>query len=302
MVIGNYGMVKMMISRFETDKVYIVAEVGQNHNGNVRLAKDLIDDASLAGCSAIKLTKRDIASELTDEAYKRIYDSKNAFARTYGKHREFLELSFEDHRLLKKYANNRGMDYFISFCDIPSLEFAIELEVPLLKLPSKEITNLPLLHEMIKKDKPIAFSIGLATKKTLERAAVLLINNDAIMVVCTSEYPTEVDNVNLNRILEYPRWKKGFSSHIPDPTLGIAAVAMGAKYIEYHITLDREMKGTDQSVSLELDEMLYMVDAIKNLTIALGDRKIPEKLPKYLQYYEKKLMKKECEDGIWRIH
>ena len=291
------------MNRFEFDKVYIVAELSQNHNGDMGIARQLIDDAADAGCSAIKLIKRDISCELTDEAYDRVYNSPNRFAETYGRHREFLEFNEDQHRLLKKYTNNRGMDYFLSVRDLPSLEFALSLDPPLLKVASVDITHLPLLHAIAKSGKPVAFSTGMATKEQLETAMNILTDNDTIMVICTSQYPSYLDNIHLNRMKAYPEWKKkGFSCHVPDPILGIAAVAMGAIYIEYHITVDREMKGTDQTVSLEIDEWAYMVSTIKDLTIALGSDEIPDEIPEYLQKTMKKLRKKECEDGVYRIH
>jgi len=289
------------LNRYETDDIYIVAEIGQNHNGELKLAKELIDDAYLAGCSAIKTAKRDLKYELSDKAYKRIYDSPNAFARTYGKHREFLELSFEDHKFLKRYANNRKMDYFLSVCDIPSLEFAMELDCPLIKVPSKEINNIPLLEAIAICGKPVAFSIGLATKDEVEDAMLRFISSDTIMVITTSMYPTYLDNINLNRLKVYPTWKKGFSCHNPNPVLGVAAVVMGAKYIEFHITLDREMKGSDQICSLEVDDFAFMVNSINDIQIALGSETIPEKLPRYLDSTKKKLRKEIDEDGVYRI-
>lgn len=286
------------MNRFEIDDVYIVAEIGQNHNGDIKIAKELIDDAAEAGCSAVKSAKRDLSHELSKEAYNRPYDSPNSFGKTYGEHRKFLELSFEDHRLLKKYTNNRRMDYFLSVCDIPSLEFALSLDPPLIKIPSKEICNLALLEKVAETGKKVAFSIGLATYPDIIKASEFL-PQDSIIVICTSEYPTDLDNIHLRRIYN---WKNiGFSSHCPDPMLGIAAVAMGARYIEYHVTLDRNMKGTDQCVALEFDEMFYMVGAIKDLMIALGSDNIPAELPRYLLETKKKLMKVEQPDGVYRI-
>ena len=257
------------MNRFEIDKVYIVAELSQNHNGSMELARTLIDDAADAGCSAIKLIKRNISCELTKEAYDRVYDSPNRFAETYGKHREFLEFSPEQHRILKKYTNNRNMDYFLSVRDIPSLEFVLTLDPPLIKIASIDITHIPLLKAVAKTGKPVAFSIGTATKKEVETAMAILAGNETIMVICTSQYPSYLDNIHLNRMKSYPMYKKGFSCHIPDPILGIASVSMGAKYVEYHISLDREMKGTDQSVSLEVVEWAFIISAIKDITIAL---------------------------------
>lgn len=291
------------MNRFETDDIYIVAEIGQNHNGDLEIAKRLIDAAYDARCSAVKLAKRDIASELSTAAYSKLYKSPNAFAASYGKHREFLEFSPEQHRILKKYANNRKMDYFLSVCDIPSLEFALTLKPPLIKIPSKEINNIPLLKAAAECGKPIAFSTGLCTKDELEDArryfdkGLYLYD---ILVICTSQYPCEYDNVNLNRIKKW-NGRVGFSSHTPDPMLGIAAVAMGATYIEYHITLDREMKGTDQQCSLEFDEFEYLVRTIETLQIALGNGEISTEIPYYLKDVREKLEKHRCDDGVYRI-
>jgi len=284
-------------------KVYIVAEISQNHNGDIKIAKQLIEDARLAECDAVKLNKRHLPHELTEEAWDRPYDSPNSFGPTYGAHRSFLEFNEVQHRELKKYAENRGLDYLLSVCDIPSLEFALSLKPKLIKIPSKEITNLPLLERAAEIDIPVAFSIGLANNLDIERAMFALGNRaDDILVICTSEYPTELDNVHLNRLKAYPQWKKGFSSHTPDPALAIAAVALGAEYIEFHITLDREMKGSDHVVALELEELIYMVNCIRDIEIALGCDRIWEHTPSFILPVKKKLMKKRCEDGIWRIH
>lgn len=287
------------------NRVYIVAEVSQNHNGEINIAKELIEMAAMTGCDAVKFNKRYMPHELTQEAYDRPYDSENAFGSTYGEHRDFLEFSEDQHKFLKKYAENRGLDYLLSVCDIPSLNFAISLGNRLIKIPSKELTNLPLLEELTKHTGiQVAFSIGMVNGLELTKALDILdrCTKQPIMVICTSEYPTDLDNVHLNRIYTYRIYPKGFSSHIPDPILGIAAVAMGAEYIEYHITLDREMKGSDQYVALEFEELGFLVDSIRNLQIALGDIETPLNIPEYLIPARKKLLKEKCEDGIYRIH
>ncbi len=282
-------------------KVYIVAEISQNHNGDIDIAKDLIEYARLAGCDGVKLNKRHIPHELTKEAMLRPYNSPNAFAQTYGMHREFLEFNEEQHRELKKYAENRDLDYLLSVCDIPSLDFALSLNPKFIKIPSKEITNIPLLAEIAKYRIDVVFSIGLGTEEEIKTALRILRERNPTVVICTSQYPTELDNINLNRIKSFKGYKVGFSAHVPDPMLGIAAVAMGAEYIEYHITMDRKMMGSDQKVALELEELVYVVDCIRDLQIALGNDKCFKILPKYLESTKKKLMKEECEDGIWRI-
>jgi len=285
------------MNRFETDDVYIVAEIGQNHNGKLEIAKMLIDDAYNAGCSAVKSAKRDLTCEMTTLAFKSEYESDNSFGETYGDHREFLELSEEEHRILKKYTNNRGMDYFLSVCDIPSLIFALTLDPPLIKIPSKEIGNIPLLKRLATHDIPTILSMGLSTMDEFDNAIAILPN--AIICVCTSQYPCEYDNINLRRLNHYTG-RQGFSSHNPDPLLGIAAYVLGATYIEYHITLDMEMKGSDHVCSLEMTEFANLIDGIMTMKISLGNGKMLTKIPYYLQPMAKKLLKHKCEDGVYR--
>ncbi len=290
------------MSRFETDDIYIVAEIGQNHNGELELAKNLIEEAYLSGCSAVKSAKRDLTCELTAESFNRPYNGPNSFGKLYGDHRSFLELSQREHRILKKYANNRKMDYFLSVCDIPSLEFALTLDPPIIKIPSKEVNNIPLIKKAISYGKIIVISMGLSTKKEFNDVLYIFFEkNNVIPVVCTSQYPCEYDNVNLKRLFRYKEYRNGFSSHTPDPMLGVAAVAMGATYIEYHITLDREMKGSDHSCSLELEEFGYLVDSINTLQLAMGDGKMLRELPYYLKPIAEKMKKHKCDDGVYRI-
>ncbi len=291
------------MSRFETDDIYIVAEIGQNHNGELELAKNLIEEAYISGCSAVKLAKRDLGHELSKESYNRLYNNPNSFGATYGEHRKFLEFSPEQHRILKKYANNRKMDYFLSVCDIPSLVFALTLDPPVIKIPSKEVNNIPLIEESAKYGKPIIISMGLSTEDEFDNSIEIIEEEKIrpIICVCTSQYPCEYDNVNLYRLFYYSSYKIGFSSHTPDPMLGVAAVAMGATYIEYHITLDREMKGSDHICSLELEEFGYLVDSINTLQLAMGDGKMLRELPYYLKPIAEKMKKHKCDDGVYRI-
>ena len=289
------------MNRFETDDIYIVAEIGQNHNGDLDIAKMLIDEAYNAGCSAVKSAKRDLGCEMTTLAFTSKYDSENSFGDTYGAHRQFLELTEEEHRILKKYTNNRKMDYFLSVCDMPSLEFALTLNPPLVKIPSKEIGNVPLLERAAGCGLPVVLSMGLATLSEFFEALKILEDVDVITCTCTSQYPCEYDNVNLNRLKNYGKGRVGFSSHTPDPILGIAAVVLGATYIEYHITLDREMKGSDQICSLEMNEFGELVDGIRTIIISLGTGRMDTDIPYYLKLTAKKLLKHKCEDGVYRI-
>jgi len=287
------------MNRFETDDIYIVAEIGQNHNGDLDIAKMLIDEAYDAGASAVKSAKRDLTCELTTLAFGKLYENDNSFGETYGDHRQFLELSEEEHRILKKYTNNRKMDYFLSVCDIPSLEFALSLNPPLVKIPSKEINNIPLLKRVSVCGKPVVISMGLARLQDFSKALDII--PDAIICTCTSQYPCEYDNVHLKRLKNYSDNRVGFSSHTPDPMLGIAAVVLGATYIEYHITLDAQMKGSDHICSLEMDQFDKLVDGVMTINIAMGDSKMLTEIPYYLRPAAKKLLKHKCEDGVYRI-
>jgi sialic acid synthase SpsE/spore coat polysaccharide biosynthesis protein SpsF (cytidylyltransferase family) len=255
---------------------FIIAEIGQNHNGDVNIAKRLIDMAVRCGANAVKFQKRDIDSELTKEAFDKIYDNPNSFGRTYGEHRIFLELDEQQHGELKEYALASGITYFCTPCDTPSVELLERINCPFYKVASRDLTNIPLLERIGKTGKPVIISTGMADFNDIDNALKALDRGPESVVImqCTSEYPCKLENVNL-RAMDTLRKKYGHLIGLSDHSSGVivsaAAAVMGAVMIEKHITLDRSMKGTDQPGSLEEAGLKKLVEYIRAIEIANGD-------------------------------
>jgi 3-deoxy-D-glycero-D-galacto-nononate 9-phosphate synthase len=266
---------------------YIIGEIGQNHNGSVELAKVIIDLASreikdevfgnvLKGMDAVKLTKRDLKQELSKSQMDRIYDSPHSFGRTYGEHREKLELNNEEHYEVYLYAKEKGLDFVETLCAVGCLSMLRYFTPDKLKVASRDLTNLPLLAALAETKIPMIVSTGMAGKKELDDAIAVITkyHSDLSILHCVSQYPTEPKNVNLNTIPYLMKHYKDFVIGYSDHTIGIstpvAAVAMGAKIIEKHITLDRRMKGTDQAGSLGPDGVHRMVRDIRILDQSMG--------------------------------
>ena len=255
---------------------YIIAEIGQNHNGEVRIAKKLIDMAVDCGANAVKFQKRDIPSELTKEAFDKPYDNPNSFGKTYGEHRMFLELDEAQHLELKEYASARGITYFCTPCDVPSVELLERISCPFYKVASRDLTNIPLLEALSKTGKPVIISTGMADLDDIDTAiSVLKLPKDKLIIMqCTSQYPCALENVNLKAMDTLKNkfgYVTGFSDHTSGVVISTAASVMGAAIIEKHITLDRTMKGTDQPGSLERSGLAKLIDYIRACEIAIGD-------------------------------
>lgn len=270
---------------------YIIGEIGQNHNGSVDLAKLLVEVSSrpivdtlfgekLIGMDAVKLTKRDLNQELSASQMARIYDNSNSFGRTYGEHRAFLELSDEEHFEVYKYTKEKGLDFVETLCAVGAMSLLKLFTPDKLKVASRDLTNLPLLEALAETKIPIIISTGMAGKKELDDALDIMsrYHSDISILHCVSEYPTQYKNVNLNTIKylkdNYRKYKIGYSDHTIGIATPLAAVAMGAEIIEKHITIDRQMKGTDQAGSLAIDGIGRMVRDIRNLEISMGEEDV----------------------------
>lgn len=277
-----------MIIKGET---YIIGEIGQNHNGSVDIAKLIVEliarpvkeevfDIDLKPMNAVKLTKRDLNEELTTTQMNRIYDSPNSFGRTYGEHRAALELSDEEHFEVYKYAKSLGLDFVETLCAKGCLSLLKLFTPSYLKVASRDLTNLPLLEAMAETKIPIILSTGMAGKKELDNAlgVITRYHSEISILHCVSQYPTHPENLNLNTILylkeHYPQYKIGFSDHTIGISAPVVAVGMGAEIIEKHITIDRHMKGTDQSGSLGPDGVNRMVRDIRICEHWLGVKDI----------------------------
>ena len=270
---------------------YVIGEIGQNHNGSVALAKLIIDlvsreikdevfDNVLKGMDAVKLTKRDLNQELSASQMNRIYDNPNSFGSTYGKHRAALELSDEQHFEVYKHAKEKGLDFVETLCAVGCLNMLKLFTPDKLKVASRDLTNLPLIAALAETKIPIIISTGMAGKKELDDAIQIITkyHSNVSILHCVSQYPTKPKNVNLNTISyllnNYKDYVIGYSDHTIGISTPIAAVAMGAKIIEKHITLDRRMKGTDQAGSLGPDGVYRMVRDIRILDKSMGSEDI----------------------------
>jgi sialic acid synthase len=269
---------------------YIIGEIGQNHNGSVDIAKVLIDIVSrevvdtfgnkLKGIDAIKLTKRDLNEELSTSQMNESYDSPHAFGRTYGEHRRYLELSDEQHFELFKYVKMQNIDLIETICAKGALSLLKLFTPDKLKVASRDITNIPLLEIMAETRIPMILSTGMSGKEELDIAlnTILKHHNKIYILHCVSQYPTEPQNVNLNTIRyllqNYPEFVIGYSDHTIGITMPLAAVAMGARLIEKHITVDRGLKGTDQAGSLGPDGIHRMIRDLRLLELSMGKEDI----------------------------
>lgn len=266
---------------------YIIGEIGQNHNGSVDIAKLIIDVVSrpvvdklfgkkLKGMDAVKLTKRDLKQELSASQMSKLYDTPHSFGKTYGEHREFLELDDQEHLEIYNYAKSYGLDFVETLCAIGCLSLLKLFTPDKLKVASRDLTNLPLLNAMAETKIPIILSTGMGGVKEIDNALEVITKHHSNIGIlhCVSEYPTRYENVNLNTIKylqkNYSDYTIGYSDHTIGIATPIAAVAMGSEIIEKHITLDRMMKGTDQAGSLAVEGIERMVRDIRNLEMSFG--------------------------------
>ncbi|MBI4647766.1 MAG: N-acetylneuraminate synthase family protein [Bacteroidia bacterium] len=270
---------------------YLIGEIGQNHNGDIDIAKKLIDIVTapiidklfnrlLKPMDAIKLTKRDLTEELSTSEWNAPYNNPHSFGKTYGEHRQFLELDDEQHYELYRYAKEKQLDFVETLCAKGCLSLLKYFSPDRLKVASRDLTNLPLLHALGETKIPIILSTGMTGEEELEQAidVITRYHSNITVLHCLSQYPADYININLNTILflktKYPDYKIGYSDHSIGILMPVVAVALGAEVIEKHITLDREMKGTDHKGSLSPDGIFRMIRDVRNLELAMGEKKI----------------------------
>lgn len=259
--------------------VIIIAEAGVNHNGSIETAKQLVDVAALAGADYIKFQTFKADKLVGKDVKKADYQKQNVSDNDDSQYSMLkkLELSESMHLELVEYCKTAGIKFLSTAFDLESVDFLDSLNVGLFKIPSGEITNKPYLKHIAAKRKPVIISTGMATMEEIEQALEVLttggIEKQNITVLhCTTEYPTPMKNVNLGAMLDIQK-KLGVTVGYSDHTLGIeipvAAVALGAKVIEKHITLGKNLPGPDHKASLEPDDLKRMVSAIRNVELAM---------------------------------
>ncbi len=263
-----------------TTRTIIIAEAGVNHNGDIVMARKLIDMAADAGVDLVKFQTFSADRLVTHEARKADYQTRTT-DRNESQHEMLrrLELSAEMHKELIAHCALRHIGFFSTGFDIESLDLLATLGQDHFKIPSGEITNLPYLRHIGRFGKPLILSTGMATLGDIEAALDLLEEAGtprALMTLlhCTTEYPTPMAEVNLRAMQTLHRAfgvAVGYSDHTTGIEVTIAAVALGATVIEKHFTLDRNLPGPDHKASLEPSELKAMVTAIRNIEVALGD-------------------------------
>ncbi|XP_017281062.1 sialic acid synthase-like isoform X2 [Kryptolebias marmoratus] len=257
---------------------FIIAEIGQNHQGDVEIAKKMIKMAKDCGADCAKFQKSELEYKFSKRALERPYDSKNSWGKTYGEHKRHLEFSHEQYRELQKYATEVGIFFTASGMDEMAVEFLHKLNVPFFKVGSGDTNNFPYLEKTAKKGRPMVVSSGMQSMETMRQVykTVKKHNENFAILQCTSAYPLEPENVNLRVITEYqkefPDIPIGYSGHESGINISVAAVALGAKVIERHITLDKTWKGSDHAASLEPSELTELVCSIRLVERALGSR------------------------------
>jgi len=256
---------------------YVIAEVGHNHQGSLMKAVDLLLAAKEIGVDAVKLQKRDNATLYTQAMYDQPYDHENSFGRTYGEHREALELSDKDWFELMHRAREIGITLFGTAFDLRSADFLAELGAPAFKIASADLVNTPLLRQIASYGKPIFLSTGGGTLEDVERAvdAILPINGQLCLMQCTASYPAEAEDLNLRVIAtlreRFPELVVGLSDHQNGYTMSLLGYMLGARVIEKHFTLNHAWKGTDHAFSLMPDGMRRLVRDLRRAPLALGD-------------------------------
>ena len=256
---------------------YVIAEVGHNHQGDVEKAKALVRSARECGADAVKLQKRDNVRLYTRELYDAPYDNEHSFGRTYGEHREALELSAAEWLELREFSKEEGITLFGTVFDEPSADLLAELDMPAFKIASGDLTNVPLLRHVATLGRPIFLSTGGGTMEDVERAvdAILPANDQLCVLQCTASYPCEVEELNLGVIETYrdrfPDLVVGLSDHQSGIAMSLVAYMLGARVIEKHFTLNHAWKGSDQAFSLMPEGMRRLVRDLHRVPDALGD-------------------------------
>jgi len=256
------------------ERVFIIAEIGINHNGSYALTKELIKGAKFAGCDAVKFQKR--TPELCVPKDQWDIERETPWGRmSYIDYRHKVELNFEDYCRIDEYSKKENIVWFASCWDEESVDFIDQFDVPLFKAASASLTDISLLNKKRETGKPLMISTGMSTIEEINSTVKIIGTKDLLIAHSTSAYPCKLEELNLKviRTLKqiYPEVPIGYSGHETGLSPSWAAVAIGAVFLERHITLDRAMWGTDQAASVEIGGFKRLVENIRDVEKALGD-------------------------------
>lgn len=261
----------------DDSETLVVAEIGNNHQGSLDRCLQMIQVAAECGAHAVKLQKRDMRHwEAADpESWHRVYNSEHSYGRTYGEHRAFLEFGKAEYRACQSFASDRGLLFFATAFDIPSLDFLVNLDVPAVKVASGSMTNYRLLEAIASCGVPAILSTGGCTIEDVDAAVRIFDEAKRPAVLhCVSLYPCEAKDMNLRAIgvlrERYPEHVIGMSDHQSGIALAPVSVALGARIVEKHFCLRRTDKGTDQAFSLEPVGLRKLCRDIRRTHEALG--------------------------------
>lgn len=254
--------------------VFVIAEIGINHNGSVELAKKLIDGAVFAGCDAVKFQKRTPRACVPIEQW--YHERDTPWGRLpYIDYRERIEFDEADYRQIDSYCRERGIIWFASCWDEQAVEFMEQFDPPCYKASSACLTDIDLLNRMKSTRRPLMISTGMSTIEEIDIAVELIGSDNLLIAHSTSTYPCPPSELNLMMLeslkRRYPDCPVGYSGHETGLAPTWAAVALGATFVERHITLDRAMWGSDHAASVEIGGLIRLVANIRDLEKALGD-------------------------------
>lgn len=263
-------------------ETYLIAEIGINHNGNIQIAKKLMDATFACGWNCVKFQKREPDICVPE-------NQKSAIRRTpwgeitYLEYRKKVEFNKKEYDVVDKYCKQKPIHWSASVWDIPSLKFIIDYDVPFIKVPSAKITDLELVGEVAKSNMPVIVSTGMSSLEEVDKCVetITKYNDNFALMHTNSSYPSPNDEINL-RVIEtmYERYKctVGYSGHEYGLEPSVIATTLGAKIIERHITLDHDMWGTDQKASIEIEGMFKLKRRVQSVPTLLGspEKKITE--------------------------
>jgi N-acetylneuraminate synthase len=257
----------------EGQPVYVIAEIGINHNGDLEIAKKLMDVAASAGCDAVKFQKRTPELCVPEEQKSQIRETPWG-TMTYLEYKERTEFGQQEYQQIDTYAKQLGIHWFASPWDLPSVDFLLTFDPVCIKVASASLTDDALLKKLVASGVPLILSTGMSTMDEIDHAATVVKSSQYALAHATSTYPCQPSELNLRMISTLKdkfQVPIGYSGHETGLATTLAAVAMGATFIERHITLDRAMWGTDHSASVEPTGLDRLVRDIRNIELAFGD-------------------------------
>ena len=286
-------------------KPLVIAEVGQNHQGSLELAKKYVEEFSKKGADIIKFQVRDNKKLFSKEAYNKTYDSENSFGTTYGQHREKLELNFKELKIIRNECKKRNLYFMITPFDENSLKLVSKLNVDIIKIASFDLGNIPFINLISKQKKIVAISTGGGNSKEIGVSLKVLAKNKVktILLHCVSEYPCPHDRLGLENISllkkKYPKCTIGLSDHFNGILSGPIAYIQGARVFEKHVTLNRAWKGTDHSFALEPEGFRKFVRDIHRSPEMLKSKKqkLIGKEPVFIKLGKSLIAKKNIKKG-----